>query len=326
MLTSCKMSEEAPRYLKTLPEVGKLTNISRNGNPSEKQVENIDENHEEKERENPILLVEPIPNEDCKVNSGMELGTSEVEYIESENLKDVEDVDMILKTLLGGLESKDWVLVCEALNDVQRLSKFHREAMLDILGNVISLVVKSLKNPRSAVCKTAIMTSADIFKAYCDSIVASIDPLLVQLLLKSSQDKRFVCEAAEKALISMTTWVSPVLLLPKLQPYLKNKNPRIRAKASMYISRSVPHLGADGIKTYGIEKLIQLAASQLSDKLPESREAARALLLDLQNVYEKTLDMTPIDVSENPQPNSWEHLCQLKLSPLSAQAVLNVAR
>ncbi|KAG5621724.1 hypothetical protein H5410_006942 [Solanum commersonii] len=95
------------RYLKTLPEVGKLTNISRNGNPSEKQVENIDENHEEKERENPILLVEPIPNEDCKVNSGVELGTSEVEYIESENLKDVEDVDMSLKTLLGGLESKD---------------------------------------------------------------------------------------------------------------------------------------------------------------------------------------------------------------------------
>lgn len=99
MLTSCKMSEEAPRYLKTLPEVGKLTNISRNGNLSEKQVENIDENHEEKERENPILLVEPIPNGDCKVNSGVELGTLEVEYIESENLKDVEDVDMCLKVL-----------------------------------------------------------------------------------------------------------------------------------------------------------------------------------------------------------------------------------
>ncbi|PHU25553.1 hypothetical protein BC332_03885 [Capsicum chinense] len=152
------------------------------------------------------------------------LGNSEVEYIESENLKDVEDVGLSMKTLLTGLESKDWVLVCEALNDVRRL------------GNVISLIVKSLKNPRSAVCKTAIMTSADIFKAYRDSIVDSMDPLLVQLLRKSSQDKRFVCEAAEKALISMTTWVSPVLLLPKLQPYLNNKNPRIRAKALMCIS------------------------------------------------------------------------------------------
>lgn len=65
---------------------------------------------------------------------------------------------------------------------------------------------------------------------------------LVQLLLKSSQDKRFVCEAAETALVAMTTWVSPSLLLPKLQPYLKSKNPRIRAKASMCFSRSVPQL------------------------------------------------------------------------------------
>lgn len=93
------MSVEAPRDLKTLPKAGKLTNISRNGNTSEKQVENIDEYHEEKERENPILLVEPIHNEDCKVNSGVEVGTSEVEYIESENLEDVEDVDMSLKVL-----------------------------------------------------------------------------------------------------------------------------------------------------------------------------------------------------------------------------------
>ncbi|KAJ8530901.1 hypothetical protein K7X08_023782 [Anisodus acutangulus] len=39
--------------------------------------------------------------------------------------------------------------------------------------------------------------------------------------------------------------------------------------------------GVDGIKAYGIEKLIQLAASQLSDQLPESREAAHALLKTL---------------------------------------------
>ncbi|KAM3284289.1 hypothetical protein P3S67_023088 [Capsicum chacoense] len=185
MLTSCIMTKEAPRGLKTLYEAGNRTDFSRNGNTFRKQVN---------------------------------LGNSEAEYIESENLKDVEDVGLSMKTLLTGLESKDW------------------RSMLDMLGNVISLIVKSLKNPRSVVCKTAIMTSADIFKAYRDSIVDSTDPLLVQLLWKSSQDKRFVCEAAEKALISMPTWVSPVLLLPKLQPYLNNKNPRIRAKASMCIS------------------------------------------------------------------------------------------
>jgi len=39
--------------------------------------------------------------------------------------------------------------------------------------------------------------------------------------------------------------------------------------------------------------LIQVAASQLSDQLPESREAARTLLLELQNVYEKFPNLMP---------------------------------
>ena len=139
---------------------------------------------------------------------------------------------------------------------------------------LVPLIVKSVKNPRSAVCKTALMTCSDIFKAYGDLIVDSIDPLvgiaiqifylevsvsttnslntfcffyqmcsqLVQLFLKASQDKRFVCEAAEAALISMTSWISPSVLLPRMQPYLKNRNPRIRAKASVCFSKSVPRL------------------------------------------------------------------------------------
>ena len=65
---------------------------------------------------------------------------------------------------------------------------------------------------------------------------------LLQLLLKASQDKRFVCEAAEKALIMTTTCIPPNLLLQKLELYVKHKNPRIRAKVSMCICRSVHRL------------------------------------------------------------------------------------
>lgn len=89
-------------------------------------------------------------------------------------------------------------------------------------------------------------------------------------------------------------------------------------------SPSVCQQGVEGIKTYGIDKLIQTAASQLSDQLPESREAARGLLLELQTVYQKTHDLSSVVVSENPETGSWENFCQSKLSPLSAQAVLRV--
>lgn len=44
--------------------------------------------------------------------------------------------------------------------------------------SVVPLIVKSVKNPRSAVCKTALMTCADIFKAYGDLMVDSIDLLV----------------------------------------------------------------------------------------------------------------------------------------------------
>ncbi|EPS73283.1 hypothetical protein M569_01470 [Genlisea aurea] len=253
------------------------------------------------------------------------LVNSEVEYIESEELKDVEDVDSCMKTLVAELCSKDWVALCRALNNVRRLSLFHKEALVSALNDIISLVVKSVKNPRSAVCKTAIMTSVDIFRTYKDGIVDSLDPLLVQLLLKSSQDKKFVCEAAESALITLTSSVSPLLLLPKLQPYIKDRNPRIRAKASMCISRSVPRLGIDGIEAFGIEKLIQVGASQLSDQLPESRDAARSLLLELQSAYERSHIGKPNSLSEvDATTPSWECFCESKLSPLNAQAVLRV--
>ncbi|XP_076945236.1 uncharacterized protein LOC143616234 [Bidens hawaiensis] len=263
---------------------------------------------------------------DEAVNHDMNVVIAEVEYIESEKLEDLKDVDTSLKMLIPGLESKDWVLLCEALNNVRRFSIYHNEALEDILDTIISLLVKSLKNPRSAVCKTGIMTCADVFKAFGDKIIDFLDPLFTQLLLKSSQDKRFVCDAAEKALEALTTWISPALLLPKLQPYLKNRNPRIRAKVSMCFSRSVRQLGVDGLKAYGINKLIQIAATQLSDQLPESREAARALLLELQTAYEKSHVLAPkLNMpSEEPRVHSWEQFCESNLSKLSAQAVLRV--
>ncbi|XP_026381812.1 uncharacterized protein LOC113276425 isoform X2 [Papaver somniferum] len=332
------MTTEALRDLNSLPG-SERRNESSTKASLPKFTDSTDENLDKLQRKSsPPLASAPIKEE--------EIGNTvvaEVEYIESEQLTDLENMDKC--GLLAGLESKDWVVVCESLNNVRRLSIFHKEAMLDTLVNVISLVEKSLKNPRSAVCKTAIMTSEDIFKAYGDHIIDSIDPLIVQLLLKSSQDKRFVCEAAEKALVAMTTWISPTLLVPKMLPHLKHRNPRIRAKASMCFCRSVPRLGTEGIIAYGIDKLIQIAAAQLTDQLPESREAARTLLLELRVVYEKSpllstataepkaeataepkAEATAEESEQQPEMVTWESYCLSKLSRLNAQAVTRVTQ
>ena len=62
---------------------------------------------------------------------------------------------------------------------------------------------------------------------------------LLQLLLKASQDKRFVCEEADKALNTMVGSMTPLPLLSKLRVYVSHANFRVRAKAAISISNCV---------------------------------------------------------------------------------------
>ncbi|RWW88530.1 hypothetical protein BHE74_00002594 [Ensete ventricosum] len=82
--------------------------------------------------------------------------------------------------------------------------------------------------------------------------------------------------------------------------------------------------GTEGIKAYGIDKLIQVAAAQLSDQLPESREAARALAIQLQTIYVDSQVSQSEDSVKLVDADSWEAFCHAKLTPLSAQAILRV--
>jgi hypothetical protein len=62
---------------------------------------------------------------------------------------------------------------------------------------------------------------------------------LLQLLLKASQDKRFVCEEAERALGSMVGSMTPLPLLQKLRVSVSHKNLRIKAKVAVSLSKCV---------------------------------------------------------------------------------------
>lgn len=57
--------------------------------------------------------------------------------------------------------------------------------------------------------------------------------------MKASQDKKFVCEEADKALNTMVNSVSRLSLLRKLKTYVRHSNPRVRAKAAVSTSNCV---------------------------------------------------------------------------------------
>ncbi|KAK9161558.1 hypothetical protein Syun_007899 [Stephania yunnanensis] len=204
-----------------------------------------------------------------------------VDYIPSEDLHPIPDPESKLQIVMEGLESRDWIKVCESLNDVRRFALHHSDLLLPNLEKVVVVLVKAMKNPRSALCKTAIMAASDIFNGFGRGLVQSdgsdaFDQLLLQLLLKASQDKRFVCDEADKALHVMVGTTHVLHLLRKLRAYVSHANMRVRAKAAVCISDCVSRMGLQEMREFGLDSLLQVAASLMNDRLPEAREAARS--------------------------------------------------
>ncbi|CAM8989789.1 unnamed protein product [Rhodiola kirilowii] len=246
-----------------------------------------------------------------------------IDYIASQDLEALFDPDVTFLGLVEGLESKDWIRICDSLNDVRRFAIHHSALLLPIMEKVMIVIVKAMKNPRSALCKTSIMAAADIFSAYGDTLLLdetltaeSFDQLLLQLLLKASQDKKFVCEEAERALKSMVVSMNPLPLLHKLQKYVNHTNPRIRAKASVSFSNCISKMGLDGAKEFGLVSLVQTALKLLNDRLPEAREAARSTLV---SIHEKFTE------NEDQKMETWQTFCEANLPAVQALAAIKVA-
>ncbi|KAK6161144.1 hypothetical protein DH2020_004525 [Rehmannia glutinosa] len=160
-------------------------------------------------------------------------------------------------------------------------------------------------------------TDASIDYISSENLKAFQDPdskiQLLQLLLKACQDKKFVCEEADKALLAMVEAMAPLALLHKLSAYVGHSNLRVRAKAAISISNCVSKMDLKDMEEFGLVALIQMAANLLNDKLPEAREAARSIVVSL---YEA------ITESEEEKQEFWQRFCQSNLPAIHAQAML----
>ncbi|XP_030463121.2 uncharacterized protein LOC115682902 [Syzygium oleosum] len=247
-------------------------------------------------------------------------GDSAVDYVSSENLAAIPDPESKIHCLMEGLESKDWIKVCDSLNNARRFALYNSDLMLPLLEKVMLVLVKAMKNPRSALCKTSIMAASDVFKAYGDKLLdaansSALDQMLLQLLLKASQDKRFVCEEADRALSAMVGSLTPLPLLHKLRPYVSHFNLRVRAKAAVSISYCVSKMGLEKMKEFGLASLLQMAVELLNDRLPEAREAARSMVVSM---YERVTE------NQDQKQESWQSFCQISLPPAHVQSMIKI--
>ncbi|KAK4755663.1 hypothetical protein SAY87_009420 [Trapa incisa] len=248
-------------------------------------------------------------------------GDAAIDYIPSENLSALPDPVLKIQSLMEGLESKDWTVICESLNTARRFALFHSDLMTPVLESVVLVLVKAMKNPRSALCKTSIMASSDILKAYGDKLLLdgtqtdAFSQMLLQLLLKASQDKKFVCEEAQRALNSMIATLTPLPLLHKLRAYVTHSNLRVRAKAAVSISVCVSKMGLETMKEFGLGELTSMAADLLNDKLPEAREAARSTVILLYRAAMEQVDE---------KQDAWEKFCKEFLPSKHVQSIIKL--
>ncbi|GAB2266026.1 hypothetical protein Dimus_001055 [Dionaea muscipula] len=256
-----------------------------------------------------------------------------IDYIPSADLKPFIDPEAKIQDIVEGLESKDWVRICESLNNSRGFAIHHSTLLLPFLERIILVLVKAMKNPRSALCKTSIMASSDILSAYGDELLQlpaasdAFDQLVLQLLLKASQDKRFVCEEADKALKSMVDYTAPLLLLHKLKTCIGHSNMRVRAKAATSISNCVSKMSLEELKDYGSVSLLQMAAELLNDRLPEAREAARSIATTLYESFAKEQEGLVQEFAKEQEglvQESWKSLCESNLAVLHAQSIVRV--
>ncbi|KAK7289938.1 hypothetical protein RIF29_03993 [Crotalaria pallida] len=255
----------------------------------------------------------PVPSADATID-----------YISSDNLKPISDPEAKIQSLIEDLDSKNWVKVCESLNDVRRFALFHSSLLIPILGKIVLVVAKTMKNPRSALCKTSIMAASDIFNAFGDKLLdpstseeEAFDGLLLQLLLKASQDKKFVCEEADRALGLMVGSMTPLPLLQKLRAYVSHKNLRVRAKAAVSLTNCVSKMGLEEMEEFGLGELIEVAADLLNDRLPDARDAARSIATSMYEALTK---------DEEQKMEVWQNFCQSKLPPIHAISVLKIVK
>ncbi|CAI7912679.1 unnamed protein product, partial [Closterium sp. NIES-53] len=220
------------------------------------------------------------------------------------------------------LDSKDWFVVCEGLIELRRVAKFNSERLNERLGSYYDSMLKSLKNPRSVLRKTLWMTFEDLFRFNTTCMEGSLESLMQPLLIQASQDNKFMVEAVDRALSTMTSTLNPEVTFKAVQPCIAHKSPRVRSKAMIYAYQAAVRLNMDQVKVIGLDVLLKIAATQMKDQAPEGREAARKLAVYLHSLY-VAMEDAAAESQETSEP--WEGYCSKRLSSTDAAAVLKVS-
>lgn len=216
-------------------------------------------------------------------------------YVRTEELLPFAEPKTDAAALLSQLNSESWISVCGALLLVRRLAAHHPEELLGVVERILPSLNLHVNSLRSSLCKTALICTADLFRSLGDYFLA-ISPdglsLLVKTLLnKAALEKRFVMEEAKRTLSAMMTSMSTNILIDVVLPQAQSPNSKVRAVVASCIESTVEKALSDRQPDTELcidnmrAELIRAAAALVTDKEPEARKSARAVLCKLKEFH-----------------------------------------
>lgn len=224
----------------------------------------------------------------CKLPDGGEPKVVEVTYPSVFELASIAEgsVDDFVSDVEAQLKSTEWISVCSGMNGLRSLAVHNPDRCDSVVSSLLPFVVKGIRSPRSALSKSAIIASKDLFQ-YIPSSMAELigdgsasTSLLSQLLLKAaSNDKRFVVDEAVASLEQMAQSLASLKVMSALMPYAEHKNPKVRGRVMKLLLMVLEgkQCSAATIVEVGLDRIIIHLAQGVNDNTAEARESSRKI-------------------------------------------------
>jgi len=169
---------------------------------------------------------------------GDEVQEAGVVVLPSEELTLLEDVEEAEIRLIHLLHSAEWLDQYEATTLVRQLVLFHRDNKFVVthLTDIFETIKYSVESLRSAQSRNALFCICDLFQHFedKDALVQNVASLLNSLVIKGTNEKRFIAQAGEEAIETIVTSAPSAQVLNALLEFSSSKSTKICALVAKY--------------------------------------------------------------------------------------------
>ncbi|XP_067119800.1 TOG array regulator of axonemal microtubules protein 1 [Centruroides vittatus] len=189
--------------------------------------------------------------------------------------------DEALKKALRCLANETWTVKIEGMQMISRLANCHADTVKGQLHSINIALLSEVKNLRSSVSRTAILTIGELFLKLKRNMETDLEVIVQTLLHKTGESVGFIRDDIEKAMNNMIEEVSSnKAILAVILGGGSHRNGAVRKTTAQVTATLVERIGAAkclvGQKEI-TERLLPVAAQFLMDGVPLTRYHGRRI-------------------------------------------------